>query len=751
MFAVALSIGSSAVGQDRFRPGGGGGSAAANNPATGMIASVEFVDTPTTAIFRMISDLTGWSIVTSPEVTKSPPRINIWVKNLTAEQVLQQVLTMGSLISERKGNLISVMTFDEYVEMYGLQKKVVKINNADASQMATLLQPHASKDKGRIVGDPTSNSVVLLLPEPLMSSVLALIKELDIALTKDEVRIVKVQHIEAQVLVPELQSFLVGGGSGSRGSMFSQDKRLSTGSDQTQTAGQGWLVHFMVEPKLNIILLRGLPSDVKRTEELIGQLDVAADLSVRGYQLKYTNTSEVYDTLRELVDADLQGSGSGRSTSGTGGGLVRLRIAAAEQNNRIIVEGSPRDHSRISKLIEAIDQPLPPGTGGTRVYRLENAEAGEVVGVLQDVIEDRQGQDALAKRETTSTSSSASTSSSGTGSTSARADAIAGDVLEAKIVAAEEINAVVIRASASEHEEFSQIIADLDQPREQVLLEFTLVTVRSEDTFRFGLQFGGSAGISGSSLLGFSSFGLATVDPLTGGLAFPQEPLTGLNLGLFNVDDFSLVLNALKTVGDVRVSSSPKLLVQDNAEGEISQINQEPYQQQSQSNSTTLSSFGGFVDAGTTMNVTPHISRDGWLRLDYQIDLSSFGTRNAAQAAANLPPPRRESTSQGTIRVPEDHIVVVGGLVATREDSAVDSVPLLGDIPLLGELFKSRTTSHTNETLYIFIRPVVLRDPAFADLLMISARQVAEAGAASDEPVNELKLLTQLPGEGVKP
>lgn len=740
--AVLLTAGGAVTAQDRFRPGGGNanpGPAAPANPGSGMIASVEFVNAPITNIFRMVSDLTGWSIVTSPEVTKSPPKINLWIKNLTPSQVMDQVMTMGSLISERKGNVITVMTFDEYVELYGLEQKIIKLQHAEAQQMATMLEPFTGqeKEKGRIVADAASNSLILLLPEPTMTNVLRLIGMLDVPLVKDELKLVKLHHVEASELVPELENFLVQGGVTSAGrSSSGGDRRLATGSNESQTAGAGWLVRFMVEPKLNLVILRGLPSDVIRTVALIEQLDVPSQLIVRGYQLQYTNVEDVYDTLSGLIDQDLGRSGSNRNrgtnrTGGTnvGGGLVRLRVASAEHNNRIIVEGSKRDHERIAGLLAEIDQPLPPGTGGTRVYRLENASAAEVVSVIEAVIEEREGGDALARRR-----------NDPTGRDGQSADASAGDVEEARVVSAEEINAVIIKASAAEHEEFANIITDLDLPRDQVLLEFTLVSVRSDDTFRLGVEMGGSVGIGGVDLIGFSSFGIAEVDPTTGALAFPAEPAAGLNFGVFNHNDFTLVLNALKTVGDVRITSSPRLLVQDNAEGQISQINQEPFESRSQSTSTTLSSFGGFVDAGTTMAVTPHISRDGWLRLDYAIQLSSFGTRNAAQTAANLPPPRRESTSEGTVRIPEGHIAVVGGMVGSREDQTEDKIPLLGDVPVFGELFKDRASSKSHETLYIFIRPVVLRDASFADLLTISAQDALQARVGTDEPANDLKL-----------
>ena len=148
---------------------------------------------------------------------------------------------------------------------------------------------------------------------------------------------------------------------------------------------------------------------------------------------------------------------------------------------------------------------------------------------------------------------------------------------------------------------------------------------------------------------------------------------------------------------------------------------------QLQGEDSTITSFGGFIDAGTELIVKPHIAEAGWLRLKYSISLSSFGTRNAQQEAANLPPPRRQTKTSGTVRIPEEHVVVLGGVKTTRKDNTVDSVPFLSDIPWLGELFKHRAKNEVHETLFIFIHPVVLRDPKFRDLLYLSEMDIGMA------------------------
>ena len=212
-----------------------------------------------------------------------------------------------------------------------------------------------------------------------------------------------------------------------------------------------------------------------------------------------------------------------------------------------------------------------------------------------------------------------------------------------------------------------------------------------------------------------------------------------------------MVLNALETIGDTRITSAPKVLVEDNAQAFISRQSQEPYESTSQGDATTITSFGGYTDAGTELTVTPHISNEDWLRLEYEVGLSSFGVRTDAQEAANLPPPRRISQIQGTVRIPSDQMVVLGGLVNTREDESVSAIPFLSEIPIIGELAKNREQNQIHETLFVFIRPAVLRDPAFKDLLNLSADDVRKARVARDDgPTNPLKLTMPGASNGAK-
>jgi general secretion pathway protein D len=721
---------------------------------TGVIASVEFVDTPINSIFKMISDLTGWSIIMSPEVSQKPPKINLWIKNLTPDQVLEQVTTLGGLVMERRGTTIKVLTFDEYTTLYGVEKQVLQLKYASAREIANILKPFAEKnDQTRIVHDEAGNKIVLLVPKPLMDSMVELVKILDAPFKKDTVKVVPLKYLEATVIASALEEFLTEEAKREQNLSKNSTGAAAAGENVELTkVGEQWLVRFTVVPKLNVIVLRGLSKDVQRSIELIKELDVPTNIQVRSYELKYANVKDAFETLNDIVKDDLNENGK---STGMYIGPKRLRIAVSEQNNRIIVEGSPEDQKRLAKIITAIDKPMSPGSGGMRVYKLENSTSTEVAKVLNALVEDREKQNQYAREEKQVTASSGITAPSSkitssvnqssqvqpqSSSESTSGQTLLGDILPPRITDAPEINAVIIKASAAEHEEFAKIIQNLDKPRDQVILEVTLVTVRSTNDFKLGLEMSGAKLGGRTNILSFDTFGIGTVNPATGQLSIADPAPMGFNFAVINSDDFSLVLNALQSVGNTYISSMPKILVEDNTEANISQINQEPYEVTSQGESSTITSFGGYIDAGTSISVKPHISCLDWLRLEYEVNLSSFGTRNAAQLAANLPPPKREAKASGTVRIPAEHMVVLGGLVGKTDESVVDGIPFLMDVPGLGELFKNRTNLTVNETLYIFIQPVILRDPCFRDLIALSQDDIEEAQVCQKKyPINPLK------------
>jgi len=277
---------------------------------------------------------------------------------------------------------------------------------------------------------------------------------------------------------------------------------------------------------------------------------------------------------------------------------------------------------------------------------------------------------------------------------------------------------------------YQRLIERLDVRRPQVQIECTIVTLDTSDQFALAVDVGFSGG-SGpdNAIISFSSFGVSVVDPTTGQLT-PTRGRGG-TFALLSPGNVDIVMRALASNSRARLISAPQLLVNDNGKGQLKSVAQEPYAEIIDSNATqAITTFGGQAEAGTSIVVEPHISEDDYLQLSYAIELSNF----TGAARTGLPPPSQSNSVESTVTIPDGHTIVVGGLNTKNFRAAVDSVPGINQIPILKYLFGSRTRSSTDTTLFVFIRPTILRDDKFADLKYLSGRAAEKASIGGDFP-----------------
>jgi type IV pilus assembly protein PilQ len=156
------------------------------------------------------------------------------------------------------------------------------------------------------------------------------------------------------------------------------------------------------------------------------------------------------------------------------------------------------------------------------------------------------------------------------------------------------------------------------------------------------------------------------------------------------------------------------------------------------SQTVATTSFAGYASAGTTVALTPHISQDDYLRLVYTLTLNNF-TGN--QASANVPPPRQTNSINGEVVVPDGYTVIVGGLNRHDQTETVSKVPFLGDIPGLKYLFTNTSRTASESSLFVFIRPIILRDDRFQDLKYLSDWDLKKAELSAELPVSGPRLI----------
>jgi len=143
--------------------------------------------------------------------------------------------------------------------------------------------------------------------------------------------------------------------------------------------------------------------------------------------------------------------------------------------------------------------------------------------------------------------------------------------------------------------------------------------------------------------------------------------------------------------------------------------------------------LGGSSDAGTSIDVTPRISVDDYLQLEYTIELSNF----TGDRSANLPPPSQRNTISSEVTIPDGYTIVVGGINRSDVSSTITAIPFLGEIPIIEHMFRTEDNSHRDQTLFVFIRPIILRDDRFADLKFLSGNDRNRAGLEEEFPQSE--------------
>ena len=392
-------------------------------------------------------------------------------------------------------------------------------------------------------------------------------------------------------------------------------------------------------------------------------------------------------------------------------------MTLVEKTNSILLTGQPATHRIMASMVESIDQPSTYETGMVRIYKLENADVDEIAKTVSELLKPDSSQ--------TNTSEKVAFSQKGVAGNNTQAGAAMAQSeefvpqVEARGSVSKSTNSVIVQATARQHRELEKLIKELDAKRKQVLIEAMIVELTTKDNLDLGVELSHAK----DDVSGFTDFGLSkNLDPTTGVRDVLVTP--GGTAAVFKPESLEVIVKALQQSGNAKITSAPRILVNDNAVGFIKNIDEEPTTQTNQGETTTTVSFAGYVEAGTQFAITPHISESNDLRIEYQITLNSFGTK---PNASDIPPSRSTDTIQSEATVPNGNTIVVGGLQAVNEKKNVDKVPLLGDIPLLGQLFRSTRIEKQYKTTYLFITPNIMKSPDYADLAQVSQKALFAA------------------------
>ncbi|MBL8726243.1 MAG: hypothetical protein JNK49_19520 [Planctomycetes bacterium] len=478
------------------------------------------------------------------------------------------------------------------------------------------------------------------------------------------------------------------------------------------------------------MLLSGYGPQVYAAVELLRLADVPVEqpnLVVQVVPLEETAPEELEPILNDVLEsrnkirqAVLQEQGGGQ-----GGGAAaasnqpQLKIVVNSNQRALILSGTPEQVSDAKELIAKLDLKSLQVEGTASVIRLKNVLAKDLRTTLNTFMQDDNQAEQQAQQ------------GQGAGASAVRRTrrTVINDHAES--------NSLLISAAQTKYKNIVALIDQLDRRQPQVLIEAALVELTTGDLMRFGIELGAIDIKDDGDFtrpFGFSHFGQSTFKD-TDGDSLPDTrlpdfnaPLQGLTGGILTGGDFAMpiLINALATDQSANILSLPSVLVNNNETAVVKTEEERPTQTQNQGTATTQSGVGQPRKAGITLEISPSISPNNYLRLNISLEVSRFvGSFDPDSVTGGGIVLRRNMKTQVTM--PSNATMVLGGVIEDSESYADSGIPFLKDIPLLGFLFRrsEKTTNKTN--LYFFVTPSILDEDDFQDLYHVSLQRKLEA------------------------
>ncbi|CAK2568843.1 general secretion pathway protein D [Vibrio crassostreae] len=469
-------------------------------------------------------------------------------------------------------------------------------------------------------------------------------------------------------------------------------------------AGAGNVVHY--DPA-NIILITGRAAVVNRLAEIIKRVDQAGDKEIEVVELKNASAAEmvrIVDALNKTTDA--------KNTPA----FLQPKLVADERTNAILISGDPKVRSRLRKLIEQLDVEMAT-KGNNQVIYLKYAKAEDLVDVLKGVSDNLQSE----KQSSTKGSSSQRN--------------------QVMISAHSDTNSLVITAQPDIMNALQDVIAQLDIRRAQVLIEALIVEMAEGDGVNLGVQWGN---LETGAMIQYSNTG-ASIGGVMVGLEEAKDSttttavydsdgkflrnettteegdystlasaLSGVNGAAMSVvmGDWTALISAVATDSNSNILSSPSITVMDNGEASFIVGEEVPVLTGSTAGSSNDNPFQTVErkEVGIKLKVVPQINEGDSVQLNIEQEVSNV---LGANGAVDVRFAKRQLNT--SVIVQDGQMLVLGGLIDERALESESKVPFLGDIPVLGHLFKSTSTQVEKKNLMVFIKPTIIRDGMTAD------------------------------------
>ncbi|QIZ78411.1 type II secretion system secretin GspD [Ferrimonas lipolytica] len=462
-------------------------------------------------------------------------------------------------------------------------------------------------------------------------------------------------------------------------------------------AGGGNVVNY--DPS-NVLMITGRAATVNKLVEIVKRVDLQGDTKVEVVRLKYASAAE----LVRIIDALYRG-GSAQGAAGAGSAP---KVVADERTNSVVISGDERARTRAAELVRDLDKDMQ-SSGNTKVVYLKYAKADELQEVLSGFAESLENEEGAATTQ--------SRNSKGI-----------------TIMAHEDSNALVINAQPDQIQTLDNVIRQLDIRRAQVLVEAIIVEISEGDEVGFDVQFASESGgmVQYNSSFGTniseigaglwdaretpgttvcSDNGTCTENPDTDGdistLAAALSKVNGMAWGV-TFGDFGALIQAVAADSNSNVLATPSITTLDNQEASFVVGDEVPVITGSATGSSNDNPFTTVErkEVGIKLTVTPQINEGNAVQLEIEQEVSNVNGRTSVDVTFG------KRTLTTTVLADSGETVVLGGLLNEDVQESVSKVPILGDLPWIGNLFRSSSSKKSKRNLMIFIKPTIIRDDA---------------------------------------
>lgn len=493
--------------------------------------------------------------------------------------------------------------------------------------------------------------------------------------------------------------------------------------------------HAAAVPGVNALVLSDRADSLNQLTALIRDLDSNVNDSLRVIPLRHVDAERMMDLISSLVASAAGGQAQGGN---------QLKVIADTASDRLLVKGSPEMIAKVQEMVNQLDTTPTRRLSGLRVFRLKYASAGHIAEMLRGLLANQSinSKGATSSLESASLNDASSTgaalandastlnssaTTSATSSTSANSTGTGVGGRPFSIIADETQNAIIVNAAPELMFEIEEAVNQLDNRRAQVLIQAAIVEVSGDDATQLGVQWALGNANSGYGVINFNNVGASAASLAaaalsgggTAGISAAAGSIAGALIGIGdsskdsqgNTQFYGAILQALDSSTSANLLSMPSILTLDNEKASILVGQNVPFVTgsftTSGNNSNNPFQTIDRQDIGINLNVIPHIGDNGTVRLEVSQEVSSVvpgSTGNASGLITN------KSLINTTILADDQQTIALGGLMRDNTTTRQQKVPGLGNVPVIGRLFRSDNDTTQKSNLIIFLQPTILRD-----------------------------------------